>query len=53
MDMYLEELGGLGVVLVDVGMVLLGQLVVALLDLLLGGVPGNAQRLVVIASRVG
>jgi hypothetical protein len=46
---FFEFLLGIGVVLVDIGMVLAGQAAVSLLDVRLRGVPINPQNLVVIS----
>lgn len=45
---YLEPPGRIGVVLVDVWVVLLGQVVVCLFDLLLRSVSGHTEDLVVV-----
>jgi len=46
--LYLEQLGSLRIVFVDVWMVFLGQSVVSLLNVLGRGVPRDAQDLVVV-----
>jgi hypothetical protein len=49
----LEDVGGLRVVLVAVGVVLAGELAVGLLDVVLVGAPGDAEGLVVVLERHG